>query len=163
MTRLTLAFVVLLAACGGGDKAKLTKIKDDICACPDMACVKKVEADAEKFVDEMKKKYTKDSDIPKDLMEVGEELDKCEQKIRKAEEEKAADGVLDTLKGFKDKMCACKDKACGDKVNDEMTKKMNDLATTEAAMKKPSEETIKKATEVMKDYSDCQVKVQSAQ
>ena len=34
--------VLLFAACGGGDKAKLNGFKDRMCACKDSDCIKKV-------------------------------------------------------------------------------------------------------------------------
>src|SRR5438067_603216 len=57
---------------------------------------------------------------------------------------------------YKDKMCGCKDKACADKVNDEYTKTMTEMAKDTSA--KPSEDDMKKGAEMAKDYADCMSK-----
>src|SRR4029078_6198720 len=55
--------------------------------------------------------------------------------------------VIDKMTGFKDHMCSCMDKACGDKVKDEFEKWTTEMSK-DMADDKPDEETMKRATEI---------------
>lgn len=60
---------------------------------------------------------------------------------------------------FKDKMCGCKDKACADKVQDEMNKWSAENAKNAGDKpEKPSDEDMKKMTEVGTKYGECMAK-----
>jgi hypothetical protein len=61
---------------------------------------------------------------------------------------------------FKDQMCACKDKACADKVQESMTKWSTDMAAKAGDKKdqKADEATMKKMTEVGQAYGECMTK-----
>ncbi len=65
---------------------------------------------------------------------------------------------------FKDQMCACKDKACADKVQEGMTKWSQEMATKAGDKKdqKADEATMKKMTEVGQAYGECMTKAMSA-
>lgn len=65
---------------------------------------------------------------------------------------------------FKDQMCACKDKACADKVQESMTKWSTDMAAKAGENKdqKADEATMKKMTEVGQAYGECMTKAMSA-
>jgi hypothetical protein len=61
---------------------------------------------------------------------------------------------------FKDQMCACKDKACADKVQEGMTKWSTEMAAKAGDKKeaKTDEATMKKMTEVGQAYGECMTK-----
>lgn len=65
---------------------------------------------------------------------------------------------------FKDQMCACKDKACADKVQEGMTKWSTEMAAKAGDKKdqKADEATMKKMTEVGQAYGECMTKAMSA-
>jgi hypothetical protein len=75
----------------------------------------------------------------------------------------AAEAVTQMTK-FKDEMCACKDKACADKVQESMTKWSTDMAAKAGDKKdqKPDEATMKKMTEVGTQYGECMTKAMTA-
>ena len=65
---------------------------------------------------------------------------------------------------FKDQMCACKDKACADKVTESYTKWGTDMAAKAGANKdmKPDPEMAKKMGEVTQAYTECATKAMMA-
>ncbi|HTJ42159.1 MAG TPA: hypothetical protein VL463_08685 [Kofleriaceae bacterium] len=67
----------LMAACGGGDKGKMKKMKEAMCACKDAACVDKVQKDYADFMKSMEEKYKGDKKPDEDMMKIGEEMAKC--------------------------------------------------------------------------------------
>jgi hypothetical protein len=64
------------------------------------------------------------------------------------------------MEEFQKKMCDCKDKACSDKVNEEMTKWGTEMAKTAGADKdaKPDPELAKKSADIMTKYTECMTK-----
>ncbi len=66
-----------IAACGGGDKGKMKKMKEAMCACKDAACVDKVNKDYADFMKSMEDKYKGDKKPDEDMMKIGEEMAKC--------------------------------------------------------------------------------------
>ena len=164
MTKWVVFGALAFAACGGGDKAKLQKMKDAMCECKDRACTKKVEEDNKEWMTSLQDKYKSEADIPKDMVAIGDDMEKCERAARKADDDgkNAADGkmyadAMAKMSGFKDKMCACKDKACADGVNADFQKMMTEMAVNAASFK-PSGDDMKTAEEVSKAYSDCMAK-----
>jgi hypothetical protein len=67
--------------------------------------------------------------------------------------------VIDKMSGYKDQMCKCMDKACGDAVQADFMKWMDEMAKEMAAEDKPDEETVKRSTDIMKEYMACQQKL----
>jgi hypothetical protein len=132
---LAVGVMLSLAACGGGDAGKMTKIKDEICACKDLQCVSKVEKDNEDFKKSMMEKFkdVKDpKDLPKDLMEAVMEIDECRRKIRKDEREKARGDKSDKSdKGDKseDRASMKSDRKSGKKADED---KVDDKKTDDA-------------------------------
>jgi hypothetical protein len=63
-----------------------------------------------------------------------------------------------------DKMCACKDKACSDKVQEDMAKWTAEQAKNATGDKaaKVSDDDMKKMAEVSKKYGDCMMKAMGA-
>lgn len=64
------------------------------------------------------------------------------------------------MKGFTDDMCACKDKACADKVTNEMVKFGEDMAKKQGGRPEPkiSDAHQKEMEETMKRFTDCMMK-----
>jgi len=79
-----------LAACGGGDVATATKLKDKMCACTDQKCMDDAEKDAKDFGKSLADKYKSKDDAPKDLMEAYEGYQKCRRDLRHKLEDTAA-------------------------------------------------------------------------
>jgi len=70
--------------------------------------------------------------------------------------------ALEAMTKFKDQMCSCKvgDKACGDKVAEDMMKWGQQMAKDASASPEPPDpETAKKAADIMTMYSECQKKL----
>ena len=69
--------------------------------------------------------------------------------------------ALATMEHYSASICTCKDKACADRVNDEMTKWGTEMASKAGAMKdqKPSPEVAKKAADIMTKYAECMTKL----
>jgi hypothetical protein len=67
--------------------------------------------------------------------------------------------ALAAFQGFSKKMCACKDKACADKVNEEMAKWGTEMAKKATATSKPDPEMAKKMADVATKYTECMTKV----
>src|SRR5262249_39299894 len=60
---------------------------------------------------------------------------------------------------FSDKMCACLDKACADKVQEDMNRWASEQAKRGAPVARPSEADGKKMQEITVKYSECMTKV----
>jgi hypothetical protein len=66
------------------------------------------------------------------------------------------------MEGFQKAMCECKDKACADKVQDDMTKWGTEMAKTAKPDDKPDPEMVKKSGEIMTKYTECMTKLMTA-
>lgn len=67
--------------------------------------------------------------------------------------------VVAKMGEFKDRMCACKDKACGDKVSDDMIKWSSEVQKSDKDGKGGTEEETKKVVAISEDMSKCQQKL----
>jgi hypothetical protein len=76
----------------------------------------------------------------------------------------AANEALAKMEGFQKSMCDCKDKACADKVNEDMAKWGAEMAKTAGASKddKPDPDLAKKSADVMTKYTECMTKLMMA-
>jgi hypothetical protein len=76
----------------------------------------------------------------------------------------AAGEAVAKMEGFQKAMCECKDKACADKVNDDMAKWGAEMAKTAGAAKdeKPDPELAKKSADIMTKYTECMTKLMMA-
>jgi hypothetical protein len=72
------------------------------------------------------------------------------------------DNTTAKLTEFKDQMCKCTDKACTDKVMDDMTKWGQEAAKIVEKDAKPNEDDVKKRQALNEDLIKCQQKVISA-
>src|SRR5262245_35051160 len=66
------------------------------------------------------------------------------------------------MEGFQKAMCDCKDKACADKVQEEMTKWGTEAAKNAKPDEKPDPEMVKKSGEIMTKYTECMTKLMTA-
>ncbi|MBA2539882.1 MAG: hypothetical protein H0V17_09630 [Deltaproteobacteria bacterium] len=68
------------------------------------------------------------------------------------------------MEGFQKSMCDCKDKACADKVNEDMSKWGTEMAKTAGAAKddKPDPDLAKKSADIMTKYTECMTKLMMA-
>jgi len=73
-----------------------------------------------------------------------------------------AGDVLEKMEGFSKQMCDCKDKACADKVNEDMTKWGTEMAKTAGKDEKPDPELAKKSADIMTKYTECMTKLMMA-
>jgi len=78
---------------------------------------------------------------------------------------KGADESLAKMEGFANEMCACKDKACGDAVQQKMTKWQEEMAKSSAGKEaeKTDPETTKRFTDASTKMSDCFTKLAGAE
>jgi hypothetical protein len=60
MKKTMLMFVMVLGACGGGDIDKLSKLKDEACACKDKACAEAVNKKMDQTMESMKEPSASD-------------------------------------------------------------------------------------------------------
>jgi hypothetical protein len=67
--------------------------------------------------------------------------------------------ALAKMEQFTAMMCNCKDKACADKVNDDMTRWGQELAKTPGLEGKPDPDMAKKSADVMTKYTECMTKL----
>jgi hypothetical protein len=140
-------------------------VRDDMCACSDSKCADKVERDyrsVERLGRDLKDKLTKDD------KDKGKAIDKEYKSCRKKATGKGgpdSDDMLAKMTEFTDHMCKCTDKACADRVNDEMMKWSTDMAknATDNVPDVPDADTTRKMTDVMKRMTDCMTKAMTAQ
>jgi hypothetical protein len=74
-------------------------------------------------------------------------------------------GALDTIatmEKFQKAMCDCKDKACADKVNEDMTKWGTEMARTADYDARPDPDMAKRSADIMTKYVDCMTKLMMA-
>jgi hypothetical protein len=132
---------------------ELNGVKDKVCACKDAACAEKLK---EEFKASPRRKEIKKQ--IKDLKDSEKEkIDKIEEEIKACESKLAGEGQLDAMERFKDQVCACMDKACADKVTQEMTVWGNSHKD-----EKLSEDDMKRATVLGEQMAKCMEKLYTA-
>jgi hypothetical protein len=131
--------------------AEVTAMKDKTCACKDAACAKKLK---EEFKESPRRKELKkqikalpDEDRDK-IKAIDDEMEACDRKLGGGE-------MIAALAQFKDKMCACQDKTCAEKVSQEMMVWAKSHADDDS---KPDTDTMKEATELSEQMSKCMMK-----
>ena len=67
--------------------------------------------------------------------------------------------LMEKLAVFENKMCACYDKACADKVNQEFTDWATAMAKTADEPDLPSPEDSKRVSDIVTHYSECMTKL----
>jgi hypothetical protein len=126
-------------------------MKEKTCACKDAACAKKLK---EEFKESPRRKELKkqikalpDEDRDK-IKAIDDEMEACDRKLGGGE-------MIAAMTQFKDKMCACQDKTCAEKVSQEMMVWAKSHADDDS---KPDSETMKEATEISEQMSKCMMK-----
>ncbi|MBA2543030.1 MAG: hypothetical protein H0V17_25540 [Deltaproteobacteria bacterium] len=78
--------------------------------------------------------------------------------------ESGASGAVAMMEAFSDRMCGCKDKACADQVNEDMSKWGTDMAKNAGAYddERPDPELAKKSADIMTRYTECMTKLMMA-
>jgi hypothetical protein len=144
MTKLSIALALALIACGKKvdkvDKAidELSALKDKMCACSNAACADTVNAEIEALQHRTKQSFTDDEvkQIPDEKnQQVSRLLEaqyQCWKTARAGHGGSAAgavdfDQALAKIAAIRDRVCACKDSDCVDKIMDEATKANTDL------------------------------------
>jgi hypothetical protein len=169
----TLVCVVLAFAACKKDKwenavVELEGFRDQMCGCKDKSgdrmiqksCADDVSGKMEAWRKDMKSKFGEKETPPEALITRGDkaekELRECKKAITAASGAAQAEMVVGDMVKFKDRMCACKDKACADGVTSDMQKWGVEQAknTGEA----PTPETTKKLGELADALTDCQTK-----
>jgi hypothetical protein len=90
-TTFALALTLGLAACGGGgDVGTAKKLKDKMCACTDQKCYDDVQKESKAFEETIRGKYKSPDDLPKELIEVGMDFEKCKHDLRRKLRESAS-------------------------------------------------------------------------
>jgi hypothetical protein len=163
-----IVLAVLVAACSKGkvDQAisDLSELRDQMCKCTDKACADKIQTEFR----EIGKKY-KDSeeDFKNASKDKQDEFDKIESAYRDCRKKARSSGkgggtqAMAMTTEFRDRMCACADRACADSVDTNYQKWVKEhlTATVEGPeAEPPSAEDTKKMTEATTAYFDCMTK-----
>lgn len=77
---------------------------------------------------------------------------------------RAAQDAVAKMESFSGRMCRCRDKACADKVNEDMAKWGTEMARTAGAARdeKPDPELAKRSADIMTRYTECMTKLMMA-
>jgi hypothetical protein len=139
--------------------------KTKMCACTDKACADKVQEDIKTWDRLMRSKITaKPTDAQKVRGQgLENEIKECRKKAETATAGAAGagpkiDAMLVKMGGFKDKVCACKDKPCLEAVDKEMTAWMAEAAKG-LADAKPTKDQDEKADKLQADMKACASKI----
>lgn len=133
---------------------ELTAMKEKVCKCEKAECASKLK---EEFKDgpryeEIDKQIDKLSDEDRKKIDaIEDEIKACERKLEGGEQ-------LAAFESFKNKICSCVDKACVDKVSQEMTV----YAKTHSS-DKLSDEDMKKGTAIGEAMAKCMAKIDEAE
>jgi hypothetical protein len=154
---------------GAGDAiAKMTDFKDQMCKCADKACADKVTEQMTKWGTDMAKEGADKAgaiseEDTKKMAAVTEEMIKCMTTAMTGKKKSGAGDAIAKMTDFKDQMCKCADKACADKVTEQMTKWGTDMAK-EGADKAGaiSEEEIKKMSSITDKMTECMTTAMTA-
>jgi hypothetical protein len=166
MRNLVVLIVLLAGACSKSktDQAisEMGGFRDQMCKCTDKECADKVHADYEKAGEKYKDAFGEQ--VSKEKMEAMEKVEKEYRDCRNAK--KGGTGEVEeaivTMVQMTDKMCACADKPCAEKVNDEYTKWGQEMMEKRTLKQKQGQATetatgdnAKKIADTMKRYSEC--------
>lgn len=132
---------------------ELGAIKNQVCACKDAECAEKLKMEfkASPRSKALKKQIKALSDEDeKKIDAIEDEIKACERKLD------GGDDQLEAMIQFKDKICACNDKQCADKVTQEMTVWANSHKDG-----KLSEDDTAKATKIGEEMGKCVTRIYS--
>ena len=76
----------------------------------------------------------------------------------------AASAAVAKMEGFSTAMCSCKDKACADKVNEDLSKWGTEMAKSAGAARdeRPDPDLARKSADIMSRYTECMTKLMMA-
>lgn len=153
--------------------AMFTSARDQVCACKDITCAERLKSEFKAKAKEigLKQEFKKLGQDDQDKLEkVEEEIKACERRLEEGGPAIAASGTpvaggndigaraLAKLTVYKDQICACRDKACMDKVSEEMTawaKAQPDDGMTD--------DVTKQATAIGEQIGKCMVRITSSE
>jgi hypothetical protein len=70
--------------------------------------------------------------------------------------------MVSVVRGFTERMCACRDKACADQVQEDLTKWGTEMAKKADRDERPDDETMKQITDLIQHYTECMTKLMVA-
>ena len=136
----------------GALEKELGAVRDKVCACKDAACAEKLK---EEFKESPRRK-----EIKKEIKALSDgdkqKIDAIEDEIKACESKLEGGDQIAAMTQFKDKICACNDKACADKVTQEMSVWGNSHQDS-----KLSQEDMKRAAEIGDEIGKCIAKLYS--
>jgi hypothetical protein len=148
-----------LAAGGGAIGAKLRGYRDQMCACKDAACAEGVHEEMQAWAKTVRDDAEK---LPRDeikaLDEIDGEMKACRRKLGEGDEGLQIKEALVQLEALKTKMCACADRACADRVQNEVEA----WSKSVSAKAQVRGEDVDKVTEITKGLTDCMTRVMKA-
>ncbi|HEY4179586.1 MAG TPA: hypothetical protein VGM90_22250 [Kofleriaceae bacterium] len=165
--------------------AKVATFKDQMCACKDKGCAEKVNADYSAWGKEMTRKMLADGNPPKpddatvkQVTDIAKDYAACMTTATGAAGAEIGSGSaaapveaagpggdpvvkegLAKMSEYADKMCACTDKACTDKVGAELVAWGKEMESKHPATPKPSADEQKKMQDFAMKYGNCMMKI----
>jgi hypothetical protein len=137
--------------------ARMTNLKDEMCACTDAACAQRVSSELTKWSQEQTNSPPKMSDEEtRRATAIGEEMGKCMQRTSGAAE------AMAKMREFRVEMCACSDTACAQRVSDEMATWSQEQAKDSKEPPKMTDEETKEATQIGEAMGKCMQKAMGA-
>jgi len=139
----------------------LDGIRHRMCTCTNDSCATKVGDEHRAWMRTHKRLATGGDDAASDA-QVGRALRlelayaKCRKRFSGAAQ------AMAKMEEFKDMMCACADKACADKVTDEMTKWSQEMAKDADRDARVSEEDTKRMQVIVEQFTECATKAMTA-
>ncbi len=144
---------------------ELDTFKGKMCACKDKACADKLQAEFSEWQRNLRAKMT---EKPNKLQEVrGNALQKEMAECRKKAEvgtpgapggTSKIDNFLTQMQGYRDKVCACADKACAESMKKDMDTWLA-TAAKDIADAKPTKDQDDKADRLEREMKDCVTKL----
>jgi hypothetical protein len=140
---------------------ELERFRNALCACTDAACADQVTADKKAWEVTMRQKMgtAKPDDKQKQRGQLYEDgFQECRKRIAAGGGESRFDTAIAELKGLKTKMCACANKTCGAKVEEEY-KAWKAALAAEMKGKKPTADQQGRGDKVLAELTACRTKL----
>jgi len=144
-----------------GALVELDGFKAKMCACTDKACADKVQADVAAWKRNLRAKIREKPNALQEMKgnAIDKEIDACRKKAETATPgapggTQKIDNMLTQMQSFRDKLCACTTKDCGDKVGKEM-EAWQQQAGKDLADAKPTKDQEDKADRLQAEMKTC--------
>jgi hypothetical protein len=145
----------------GAIAEQLRKYRDQLCACKDVACTEAVHKALKDWEETVP---AEPGSLPKNeqqmINEIDDQMKDCRRKIAESDEAAVVKEMLAKLEGFKDKVCACADVACTDRVGQEMLDFSKSLSQAKDVKGSAGDEA--RAKVILEEYKACAEKVKTA-